>query len=458
MMSKQQLTCYSIRILTMKLTTPNALDTEQKEAVRHGTPYRINVESTLPKMKLDTSFGNQGIANCAGPNNQYGRVSSVYRDSDDTVWAVTYQFPRDQPTDNQCSIIKLDITGKIDTSFGEAGYLPFSFGPTYASLPLQAIKLPHSSGGEPTAFVVSGYRNRRPGLVYEWVLLKMLASGKPDPTFGDLGVVNVASYFSLNASRENNVWAYPGADNRIYLVVHGERADGFHTYVARLTHEGALDKDFHGTGYYELLPFAGLNIIVKPEVGAHGKIFGFGGNTLVRFTAEWELDTGFGEGGFLKIENPSFHTRSSLSTVSGGFLLLGDHRTNSTTSHPKIIKYTDEGLRDTRFNDGEPVILSIPDASVTAGWALSAEQLPNGGTLVIGDLYESDTRAYEHFMAHLTPEGALDDRYEEGVGIGVTNQGLSPEADSILLVGENQLQCCGSDPTFQRAEIIALKV
>jgi uncharacterized delta-60 repeat protein len=406
---------------------------------------------TLPEMKLDTTFGDGGVTLCPGADNRYNRASAIFRDDDGSILVLLYQFINVSPS-NRCGVVKLDGNGKIDTSFGLDGYLSLALPLELPNVPRQIIKYTDRSSLDSYSYIVTTSRLALGALnAYEWTIAKFRPDGKADLSFGEAGFVDISAMFDLEPRPEHQPWTFIGADKRLYLVLRAFKSRRYHSYVARFDVQGKLDTTFHNIGYYEIDIGTGTagHFISKPKRHVDGKMYSYGhpdkgANGLYRFTSEWELDTSFGRNGFLARSDADI-SDPALAVVGDSLLVVGGDGFDGNLRNPLLLKYQLDGTLDPDFNDGKPLVTRIPDPGINFAYWNSANKLANSSILGVGRYVWGSYPDYYagEFFAHLTPEGALDSRYEGGLGVGMTYYSLATEEDSMIVTGEHRLVCCG---------------
>ena len=330
--------------------------------------------------------------------------------------------------DSGNSIIRVTGSGQVDTSFGEGGTLTV---PAPAGDELQVEGLAVDSGGrlvvaatvtgpyEP--FSASGSIGVSNGESPRSVrVMRYLASGAPDPSFGEGGVVE--STFGLGSPKDSTgkpLLAKPSAtvsgvaiDASDRIVLAGAAADGtrvacYHdadypiltdaAFIARLTPTGALDLSFGDDGV-----FGGHGVAEnplraetagKPTLGPAGEVLysNDGGpcpyarsvTGVAKLGPEGKTPSGFGKAG--AIEGAS------------GVIAIGPSGEITSLSHLKgrnrderigpalLTRFGARGRPDPGFGRGGRRVVVPPGAP--GAYLGSAVADPGGGVLIGGELF-----------------------------------------------------------------------
>jgi len=247
---------------------------------------------------LDPKFGRDGVA----------RVPSVLRPTAVAAGprgsVIVTGISAAQPDTNGI-VVRLDASGRPDPAFGDAGAVVFdigSFGPGPTDVVVDQQGRVVVVGGDPSgAFVI-----------------RLTASGQPDPSFGSGGrVQGLGASRSLTFARA----AALTAEGKI-LVAAEERetstSEGPPNFaLARLNDEGSLDSAFGSDGIATAPvgnaggSFGGGAL----RVAADGKIL-FGARRLAQLTPSGQLDSDFGVGGLTRWEASQTARFNSIATTA----------------------------------------------------------------------------------------------------------------------------------------------
>ena len=186
-----------------------------------------------------------------------------------------------------------------------------------------------------------------------------------------------------------------------------------------------------------------------------GKVVMVGGTfvdfIMARFDANGQLDTTFGDGGFVTTDIVPDQQEESLAVAvqpDGGIVLAGYVGFDATFA---LARYLPDGTLDTTFGDDGKVMGEVP------GRAYAVAVQPDGGIVAAGEATagRSDPDWSDFVMARFLPDGTLDPAFGEG-GVVVTditggtnlarNIVVTPDG-GIVLSGEPIGDFPGSDHT-----------
>lgn len=344
--------------------------------------------------------------------------------------------------------------GDLDPAFGGNGRLQVAFN-EYTRL--DAVLA--DADGRVVVAGGSGSQESCYGCIYPgWnrTIARYEADGELDPSFGDGGVVRIASgvdsdpssmlalldhpdggYMALTATDEelripNEVLRldesgdlisgyrqrpdFPGfpvdgeLDTAGRLVAAGVEYQGFtsRNWVVRLAQDGALDPTFAGDGiavgpevplerFDDVAPLADGSLLVAGTVAdppPEGTDLAF-----AKLDPDGEPDPGFGEGGMLVIERPERQFPSGLIALpNGGFAVTYLNETSSSVS-VHLAAFESDGSPLPEFQ--EPTLVKSVEG--TSHLAL----LPDGRILV--------SSGYE--LSAYAPDGAIDTSFGGGDGV-----------------------------------------
>lgn len=231
-----------------------------------------------------------------------------------------------------------------------------------------------------------GYRGGRPGVPRgRQLCLFALAGDKPDPAFGDHGLL----LRPLPYAGVEDVEPIAAADSASGLFIIGnavikktERA-----FVARIGLDGSFSDGF-GAGGCVLLPASGHARAMSADAGGVTVAFsqtGRGGELQVyRYRAAGQLDSGFGQGGVARLEVPvgldmALHARG-MTTTTEGLTIYGTARGRDGAA-PFVAKLSPNGSADASFGVGGVSISRVPDVAMN----MNAGHFDkgNGGTVTL---------------------------------------------------------------------------
>jgi uncharacterized delta-60 repeat protein len=264
----------------------------------------------------DPSFDGSGLVNVWGLSS--GFVYPVARAAvvqPDGKIIVAGQIDNPATSQYEFAVVRLNPDGSYDGTFGDGGMVTFAI-PGVGEQWAEAVQLlPDGS------IIVAGQTVAGVGV------LKLTPSGEPDASFGSGGALIAPGPAGFNrlAISEGDVVLLDGAN---------AFASGS---LVRLTATGALDTAFGGTGIVPVdFPTSGSTsgLIAGPGgtvvVGGYDDPNEHGFNfALARYTASGVLDTAFGKGGIVEVNEgytdaanqPSVNTIADLAAGPGGSII-----------------------------------------------------------------------------------------------------------------------------------------
>jgi len=374
-----------------------------------------------------------------------------------------------------------------------AGDLDLGFGtsPGYSLVNVDTVNLQNDQGrsiiiDHAGRIVIGGLETHLVGGNPErdMVLVRLLADGTPDASFGPGGIRSVA--FNLGGFEDVAVSVVETADHKYVacgLAENDNLAGGTGAFaVARLLENGVLDTtfDFDGrTTYY--VPLASANSVntggacdVMPDgrivqVGtAIDSMTTFGALTVTRLLANGAPDTSFsGDGKMLvdiaAVDAPIAYGFAVKLRPDGRILVTGATNTAATGANfdMYVASILPNGDMDGSFGTGGIRLIAF-DQGGNTDLGLALALVDNGGVLVGGSAARTGGY-YDFAAARLLPNGALDpsfgtggrvlvaydgggDLFDQARGIGTDGAG------NVYLAGEVRVDVDNSDAAVLRLQ------
>ena len=272
--------------------------------------------------------------------------------------------------------------GSLDASFGVGGRVATDPGGARGGAALAEARQRNGR------IILAGYSDAGPGGARRPTLIRYLADGSLDRSFGDGGVVVADLCCAADA-----VVAAP--DGRILV---GARTRGGYV-VARYQRDGTVDRSFGNRGRVALSGAglrgsAGGGVVLEPD----GKIVvagGRGGFTLVRLRPDGAIDRSFGHRGSTRTRLGAASSASgALPVARGRIVVYGD-----SGGRIAVARYRPDGTLDRRF--GERGVARGPRHAFAGGVASAA--VASGGRIVV-----AGTARHRFALVRFEPDGALD--------------------------------------------------
>lgn len=334
----------------------------------------------VPTGKMDTSFGNQGIATYDATSNFKENIHSVKVVQTNKTIGIgiigvgTY------------IIAQLTDTGTLDTAFGSGGYVT----PTTSGLSLtNAYSMDVLPDGK---IAVAGTNNSNLSII------RLNSDGSPDTSFGVNGMASSSiTGFSVYKLIYDSV-------NQLYYVMGGAT-------ILRLTATGAVDTTY-GTNGTVSLSYLSVSSVNSGILQSDGKLIIVGQGSsykigVARYTVAGVLDTSFGNGG-VALVNPSTIQNSNPSTSdvaissSGKLFVSGAAKISGSYSSAVVVSLNFDGTLDTSF--GVAGISTFTFSSGVNNVARSIALQADGKIIVGGDSGGS----WYGGIARLKTDGTLD--------------------------------------------------
>jgi len=323
--------------------------------------------------------------------------------------------------------------GDLDAGFGTGGHRITDFGGTYDWAYATAVQ----PDGRILAAGVSNARG-----THDFAVARYTADGRPDPSFGDHGLVTTDFGGSYD-------WEYAIAlqpDGRIVVGGVSDRSGSRDFALARYNGDGSLDRRFGRDGLL-VTPARPLttDIIHGLALQPDGKILAAGVTyddtvslrphgdfMLVRYTPEGGLDPTFGAGGIVttNFEKESYDEPYAIALQSDGRILLGGV-SNAGGGVGRVIgadnlalaRYLPNGLLDPAFGEGGKLVV---DAGAMVE-SIRALALDPSGRIVAAGRTNGEERG-DFLLARFRPDGSLDPAFgTTRPGLTITDLGTAEE-------------------------------
>ena len=314
---------------------------------------RVNSDGTI-----DSSFGNDGIVviatNLTTEANSICYSSALQNDGKIILVGNFTSFSGD----HNLMVIRLNSNGTPDTNFGVNGKLNLDLGTLYDfaySVKTQTdgkILIGGSSGGVNGGFC----------------LVRLLPTGQIDSSFGTNGMVVTI----ISPGNESAIKSLDLLPNGKIIALGNRVNNGSQNIVlAQYNNDGSLDSSFGISGKTETIIETGIsddarnikalpngNLLIQGIFNLYGA-FSDGGNMLIQYTSNGNLDLNFGTNGV--VINLGEYSGYGLAVQANGKIIVS----GSVTGETIIARYLPNGTYDNTFSDDGKVIMSILDNHIS---------------------------------------------------------------------------------------------
>jgi uncharacterized delta-60 repeat protein len=322
---------------------------------------------------LDTGFGaNVKEVTPIGMGNDFIRGAAIQ--ADDRIVACGTSYGK---AGTALVLARYERDGSLDRSFGADGMVVITTGSRNDSLNAFALQ-PDGT------MVAAGYAGG--GANGDFLVLRRLPDGRPDPSFGTDGSVTV----DFGGSADSAFALVLQPDGKI--VAAGEttpldrstRESDF--ALARLLSDGRLDPSFGTAGRMKAALSTGDDRITALALAKDGGIIAAGyaglgsGFALARFRIDGSLDPGFGRQG-LAIIAPSLPTGMfrAVALLPDGRMLAAGYGLRTGRNEIALARFHPDGGPDTTFGEGGFLFA----AGGGGEWQGCALALPADGSIIV---------------------------------------------------------------------------
>lgn len=361
---------------------------------------------------IDTSFGGGTVVTSVNPSEDYAHAVAVQPDGKVLTVGTTATS-----TGTVVAVVRHQRDGTLDPSFGTAGQVVTQIGARGDSARAVAVQ-------PDGRIVVAGWTDAT-GTDADFLVLRYLADGRLDPSFGQGGAVVVP--FGNGTDRAFAVAVQD--DGRIVVggtTLDSRIASGQDFALLRLMPDGALDAGFGNGGKVvtPMSPSSGGDVVYAlalPRVGGEQRIVAAGGEgdfMVARYTAAGLLDAGFGQGGrVVGLFRKNIGQARSVALLPDGRMVLAGSIYNDFAA----AQLTASGALDPGFGQGGLFTKAVnPD-----NWngATGIVRQADGKLVLGGWAYSGNSSSADFVALRLLPGGTLDGEF------GTGGQVIHPLAD-----------------------------
>ncbi|MCM8597201.1 MAG: putative Ig domain-containing protein, partial [Candidatus Accumulibacter sp.] len=329
-------------------------------------------------------------------------------------------------TSQDFALARYNSDGSLDTGFGRDGTVTTDIASNWDEASAMAVQ----NDGR---ILLAGRSVVQMSHASRTVVVRYLADGSLDPTFGDGG--RVFPFFGYPTEVLCSLAVQP--DGKIVAVGYGSNPASNNQALAlfRLNRDGTLDSDFGG-GYRFFYDFGVFNLQASVALQADGKILVFSTNgsraSLWRYDSNGSLDTSFGNWGWLATGVQVQNEGSALSIEADGRILVTGSRYRVGGHYDfALARYNSNGSPDDGFGTHGLVATAI--SPLTSGGSAVLAQA-DGKILVIGGEKNLDNADSDFALARYNPDGSLDTSFSD-VGLMHDQTAVAGKALVVNIAG-----------------------
>jgi len=309
-------------------------------------------------------------------------------------------------TGNDFALLRFNPDGTPDSTFGAGGLVTTDLGSTSDSA--NAIVI------QPDGKILLAGETRRSSTLSDFALMRYNPDGTLDTSFGTGGSGKVITDFSLGTDQAKSVAL--AADGRIVVAGFATVSGRTRVALARYTSAGVLDTSFGSGGKVSTLFIPGtaransIALLSDGSILVAGNVLDFSTSAqdwvAMRYSVNGVLDSGFGAGGWARIDmGGDLETASSLLVQSDGRIILAGDNSDSVsgTSDFALARLLSDGMIDSSFGDSGRV---LADFAGEFDQATSATLQADGKIVVAGLAGINGTSCFG--VRRFDPDGAAD--------------------------------------------------
>lgn len=278
----------------------------------------------------------------------------------------------------------------------------------------------------------------------------LFSAGSLDPTFGQGGILHITDPQTLATTTAASAMQ---ADGKTLLAGNSQTDAGAVGTLARLTASGGPDPTFGQGGLltlsapgYSKLQVGSLAVDPAGNILLAGRVISRHGVALAavaRLRADGSLDATFGDGGWAAL---AFGSQPSVNAIAvapdGGILVGGSSVTKRTHEDLTVARLNGDGSVDGTFGKGGRAVVAFmpgrrhPGRANVAVEALAVQ--PDGEIVAVG----GGDRAV---IARLTPGGAVDSTFGNAGGVSLARR--RERFTSVALADDGEIFAAGGVPS-----------
>ena len=307
-----------------------------------GAPTSSNTAVTF-----DTSFGSGGSLSMGDSSNDVGPATGTVTRSGQILVAATASL-KASPYTGSVRLVRYNVDGSLDTSFGTNGIGGFNVSPTQSIGPSIVAELSDGS------IVVAGINNVfGVSQAVAAVVMKFSSNGVLDTSFGTNGILTLDSVSSPGSASPTRM--IPVGDS-VLVMYRASSGSTFTTKIAKISSTGSLDSSF-GTSGTLTLSGSGADLADGPSgtfLVAGTSSAATPDATVTKYTSTGLLDTSFGTSGVATVDSSTLSETGVSASVVNGKIMVGVKVTTSASGQAssysaKLVRLNADGSVDSGY-------------------------------------------------------------------------------------------------------------
>ncbi|WP_052700177.1 putative Ig domain-containing protein [Methylocucumis oryzae] len=359
------------------------------------------------------------VTTTLGAYNDWGQAVSLQ--SDGKIVITGYSETRNGA---QIALVRYNSDGSLDTEFNQTGTVLTAL----AGVDDRAFDLSIDDDGN---LLVTGFSLTASN--YDFAVLRYLANGQLDASFGEQGVVTTdfgQANTALFGDRAYSVATQ--TDGKIIVAGFSSNGKSENFALARYHQDGSLDTSFSGDGKLNTDLDGGAEFGQAVSLQDDGKIVVAGydyqsANTnfqLVRYTSQGTLDTSFGNAGKVSTDfDGKTDWAQDLAIQADGKLVVAGYNFSNTSADFELARYNSDGSLDNSFSDDGKLTTDF-NAGLDKAQAIALQT--DGKILVAGSSFNNGQ--WDFAVARYNNDGSLDTSF---AGTGYVISDLSTGGNDL---------------------------
>jgi uncharacterized delta-60 repeat protein len=322
-------------------------------------------------------------------------------------------------TSAEFSIVRYNVDGTLDSSFGSGGILSSDFGGTY--------NLGYAMVVDSNDKIMVAGAVWDPVNGYDFAVARYNSDGSRDNSFDGDGLVRT----DLGSSSDRVTRMILDADGKIVVVGGSVGVSGYDFAVARYNPDGSLDTTFDGDGKLTTDIGGSTDFAETVAIDGNGRILVAGESyrglsrydmAVVRYNADGSLDTGFGTGGIVTTDiagDYDYGYSMAIDSMDRILLVGSSYEGSSSNGDIALVRYLSDGSLDTSF-DADGIVTTDLAGEYDGVYDVVLDD--QNRILVAGETSSNGASNWDFVLGRYNPDGSLDSSFD-GDGLLTTDLG-----------------------------------